>query len=64
MNDLNEMIQALVEEILLERKKKFVKSKDQDGDGDNDFADVMIKRRVSGGEDLATAIKKTRKHDK
>lgn len=64
MNDLNEMIQALVEEILLESKKKFVKSKDQDGDGDNDFADVMIKRRVSGGEDLATAIKKTRKHDK
>lgn len=64
MSNLREMIQALVDEILLENKKKFVKAKDQDGDGDNDFADVMIKRRVSGGEDLATAIKKTRKHDK
>jgi len=64
MSNLREMIQALVEEVLLESKKKFTKSKDQDGDGDNDFADVMIKRRVSSGEDLDTAIKKTRKHNK
>ena len=64
MSELREMIQALVEEVILESKKKKVKNKDMDGDGDNDFADIMIKRRVSSGEELGTAIKKTRKHDK
>ena len=33
---------------------------DQDGDGDKDFADVMIARRVASGEDKKDAIKATR----
>jgi hypothetical protein len=65
MNRLEELLAAFCDETLLqERKKKYVKSLDHDEDGDNDFADVMIKRRTSSGEDLPTAIKKTRKLDK
>jgi hypothetical protein len=34
--------------------------KDQDGDGDNDFADVMISRMVSSGKSKKDAIKATK----
>jgi hypothetical protein len=66
MNRLEELLAAFCDETLLQerKKKKYVKSQDRDEDGDNDFADVMIKRRTSSGEDLPTAIKKTRKLDK
>jgi hypothetical protein len=67
MNRLEELLAAFCEEMILEekrKKKRYVKSNDQDDDGDNDFADVMIKRRTASGEDLPTAIKKTRKFDK
>jgi hypothetical protein len=67
MDRLQEILAAFCEETLLEERKKkrrYVKSQDQDDDGDNDFADVMIKRRTASGEDLPTAIKKTRKFDK
>ena len=34
--------------------------KDQDGDGDNDFADVMVSRMVSSGKSKKDAIKATK----
>ena len=34
--------------------------KDQDGDGDNDFADVMISRMMASGKDKKDAIKATK----
>ena len=37
---------------------------DQDGDGDSDFADVMIARMVASGMPKEKAVQKTRKHDK
>ena len=36
-----------------------VDEQDQDGDGDEDFADVMISRMTSSGMDKEDAIKKT-----
>ena len=33
---------------------------DQDGDGDKDFADIMIARRKASGEDEEEAIEKTK----
>jgi len=38
--------------------------KDKDGDGDKDFADIMIARMVASGMSKEEAIKKTRKHNK
>ena len=38
--------------------------KDKDGDGDNDFADIMIARMVASGMSKEEAIEKTRKHNK
>ena len=39
-------------------------SEDQDGDGDNDFADVSIARMIASGMSKEEAIKKSRKHNK
>lgn len=39
-------------------------SEDQDGDGDNDFADVSIARMIAGGMSKEEAVKKSRKHNK
>jgi len=39
-------------------------SEDQDGDGDNDFADVTIARMIASGMSKEEAIKKSRKHNK
>ena len=40
--------------------EKEIKIKDQDGDGDEDFADVMITRRVKSGEPKDKAIAATK----
>jgi hypothetical protein len=71
---LEETIRAMIRKIIQENsetleaskasKKNIVKKKnDQDGDGDADFADVMISRMVASGMPKKQAIKKTRKHD-
>jgi hypothetical protein len=49
-------LRAFIRNIILE-------AKDQDGDGDNDFADVMIARMMKGGKSKKDAIKLSRKHN-
>jgi hypothetical protein len=45
----------------LEEKKNYTPSRDQDGDGDNDFADNMVARMVASGKmTKAQAIAKTK----
>lgn len=45
----------------IEEKKNYSSSKDQDGDGDNDFADNMVARMVASGKmTKAQAIAKTK----
>ena len=47
--------------IALEEKRTYDPSRDQDGDGDNDFADNMVARMVASGKvSKDQAIKKTR----
>lgn len=45
-------------------KKKAGKKKDQDGDGDSDFADAKIAQYTSGGVDKKKAIAMSRKFNK
>ena len=42
-------------------KKKSTKAKDQDADGDTDFADVKIAQYTAGGIDKSQAISMSRK---
>jgi hypothetical protein len=49
-------LRALIRRVILE-------AKDQDDDGDNDFADVMIARMIKGGKSKKDAIKLSRKHN-
>lgn len=45
------------------KDKKTKKELDQDGDGDNDFRDVMMARMKASGVSKEDAKKKTEKHD-
>lgn len=44
--------------------KKSTKKKDQDGDGDQDFADAKIAQYTAGGMDKGKAMKMSRKFNK
>ena len=60
---LSELRQMIHELVLEEVKKKKPKRHDQDGDSDEDFADVMIARMKAGGLSDDDAYKKSRKFD-
>ena len=63
-NDLLQTVQLLPgEKILIPPLKYFGEGKDQDGDGDSDFADVQMARMKASGMSDEEAKEKTRKHN-
>lgn len=67
VGELRKMVRELVEESVRSKKAKEAKKSlknDKDADGDEDFADVMMARRIASGESEKEALKKSRKHDK
>ena len=55
--------QSLAEELSSMLKKKMSEKKDQDGDGDSDFADVQIARMMASGMSKEEAEKKVKDKD-
>lgn len=62
--DLENALEALHDELKNKDVNESQKKGDHDGDGDVDFADIMMARRMASGESKEKARKKTRKHDK
>ena len=57
-------LKLLEEDLQLIEEKYLFEGKDQDGDDDSDFADVMMARMKKSGMSHEKALKKTRKHNK
>lgn len=63
LSQLRKMIREAINSILENEGLDEVEG-DKDGDGDADFADVMMSRMMASGMPKGQAMKKTRKHDK
>jgi hypothetical protein len=57
--DLDDLLEEEVDEYGRPTDHDKIDEQDQDGDGDEDFADVMISRMTASGMDKQDAIKKT-----
>lgn len=64
LSELRQIIRETIEEIEHGHESDDMdEAKDQDGDGDNDFADVTMARYMAGGMSKKDALKKSRKFD-
>lgn len=61
LSELRHLIREVIEEAKSAKKKSVKRKVDQDGDGDNDFADAKIAQYMRGGMPKGKAIAKSRK---
>lgn len=62
--ELSQLRQMIREMVANAQKNVDEVEGDKDGDGDTDFADVMMARMAASGMPKEKALKKTRKHNK